>query len=70
METIYQIINPTPVPVVSLPMRDGNTYPDAGGQQTMTVVSLPMRDGNIRPLLSIADWSLVVSLPMRDGNAA
>ena len=44
----------TPPPVVSLPMRDGNSYKTYAILLPHTVVSLPMRDGNTGKFVYLA----------------
>ena len=56
------------LPVVSLPMRDGNRKYRRWNTSPVYVVSLPMRDGNLNWFLCEFVPFRVVSLPMRDGN--
>ena len=70
METTRALFGHDSPPVVSLPMRDGNSDhgPDRGPPPA--VVSLPMRDGNFFRI-RLKPWPMrVVSLPMRDGNSS
>ncbi len=58
------------LPVVSLPMRDGNLLGAMTEDRNSWVVSLPMRDGNPKATMVEPSRSNVVSLPMRDGNTS